>query len=218
MVRQGRDGDRRSTAGRSRSRPTTLTPWSSRSSSGHGDQAQHEGDQRRRGSCARSRAARGSGRGRSGRPRACTGWCPGARRPAGRSCSGTEPPLDGTPRSLGSWPTMIVIASPKMNPVTTDLVRKSAMNPSLAIPPAASSRPTVSASAEVSTIDQRRVAAGEIDHHGGRHDRHRRADGDLEVAAGAEHRVHRQRGERGGQAELRRARPPGPRRRGRPAP
>ena len=38
-----------------------------------------------------------------------------------------------------------------MNPVTTDLVRKSATNPSRAMPPATSSSPTVIASAAVST-------------------------------------------------------------------
>ena len=68
-----------------------------------------------------------------------------------RSWSGTEPLTDGTPSSLGSCPTTIVIARPKMNPVTTDLVRKSATKPSLARPPARRSTPTVTASAAVST-------------------------------------------------------------------
>ena len=68
-----------------------------------------------------------------------------------RSWSGTEPLTDGTPSSLGSCPTTIVIARPKMNPVTTDLVRKSATKPSRATPAASSSTPTVIASAAVST-------------------------------------------------------------------
>ncbi len=131
--------------------PTTLTPWSSRSISGTAIRPS-------------TRAIRGPGilreiarstriRTRAVSPTARVyGLVSGMVSTSARSCSGTEPPLEGTPSSFGSWPTMIVIASPKMNPVTTDLVRKSAMNPSLAIPPAASSSPTVSASAEVRRI------------------------------------------------------------------
>ena len=55
----------------------------------------------------------------------------------------------GTPRILGIWPTMIVIASPMMNPVTTDLVRKSEMKPSFAKPATTRMTPTVRASAAV---------------------------------------------------------------------
>ena len=44
---------------------------------------------------------------------------------------------------------MIVIASPKMKPVTTDLVRKSEMKPSFATPAAMSMPPTVRAKAAV---------------------------------------------------------------------
>ena len=63
------------------------------------------------------------------------------------SCSITEPVPAGTPKSLGNWPTMIVIANPKMNPVTTDLVRKSEMKPSRATPAAMRITPTVNARA-----------------------------------------------------------------------
>jgi hypothetical protein len=45
---------------------------------------------------------------------------------------------------------MIVIESPTMNPVTTDLVRKSEMKPSRARPPATSIPPTIRARAAVS--------------------------------------------------------------------
>ena len=58
--------------------------------------------------------------------------------------------MDGIPRIFGTWPTMIVSATPKMKPVMTDLERKSEMNPSRAIPPARSTSPTRSASAAVS--------------------------------------------------------------------
>ena len=44
---------------------------------------------------------------------------------------------------------MIVIASPKMKPVTTDLVRKSEMNPSFAMPAATRMPPTIRARAAV---------------------------------------------------------------------
>ncbi len=64
--------------------------------------------------------------------------------------SGTDPDVDGIPRILGIWPTMIVSATPKMNPVMTDLERKSEMNPSRAMPPARRTTPTMSASAAVS--------------------------------------------------------------------
>ena len=65
------------------------------------------------------------------------------------TCSGSEPLRPGTPRILGSCPMMIVIASPKMNPVTTDLVRKSEMKPSRARPAATRMTPTIRASAAV---------------------------------------------------------------------
>ena len=60
------------------------------------------------------------------------------------------PPPPGTPRSFGSWPMMIVIASPKMNPVTTDLARKSAMKPRRTSPAATRIAPTTSARPAVS--------------------------------------------------------------------
>ena len=44
----------------------------------------------------------------------------------------------------------MVIATPKMNPVMTDLDRKSEMNPSRAMPPARRMTPTINASAAVS--------------------------------------------------------------------
>jgi hypothetical protein len=65
------------------------------------------------------------------------------------TCSGSEPLRPGTPRTLGICPMMIVIASPKMKPVTTDLARKSEMKPSRAMPAATSMTPTVRASAAV---------------------------------------------------------------------
>ena len=55
------------------------------------------------------------------------------------------PLVPGTPRSFGSWPTMIVIDSPKTKPVTTDLAMKSEMNPSRMNPATSRIAPTTSA-------------------------------------------------------------------------
>ncbi len=61
------------------------------------------------------------------------------------------PAEDGTPRSAGSCPMMIVIASPITKPVTTDLARNCDMKPSLATPAASRNRPTSRASIALSS-------------------------------------------------------------------
>ena len=119
----------RSRAARSTTSPTTLTPLSCRWSTGtatspstsaiSGPGIRLEIRRRTRISTSDTRpiaSVYGSVFGIS-----ATSW---------RSWSGTEPLTDGTPSSLGSCPTTIVIARPKMNPVTTDFVRKSATKPS----------------------------------------------------------------------------------------
>ena len=50
------------------------------------------------------------------------------------------------PKSLGSWPMKIVMASPFMYPTWTSLLSRSAMNPSLPTPRPISMRPTMRAS------------------------------------------------------------------------
>ena len=57
---------------------------------------------------------------------------------------------------------MIVIATPMMNPVTTDLVRKSEMNPSRARPAATSMTPDGQGQGRGECEIGRWVAAGEI--------------------------------------------------------
>ena len=57
------------------------------------------------------------------------------------------PVPDGTPKSLGSWPTMTVSATPITKPVTTGLARNSEMKPRRSSPAPIRMTPATSASA-----------------------------------------------------------------------
>ena len=69
-----------------------------------------------RGSAARSAAGPGSPPASPARSPACTGSVSGSDATSWRSWSGTDPEPDGTPSSLGSWPTTIVIDEPEDEP------------------------------------------------------------------------------------------------------
>lgn len=65
------------------------------------------------------------------------------------SCSKKSPSPLGTPNSFGTWPIMIVSASPMMKPFSTGSEMKLAKKPSRNRPAASASTPVVSASAAV---------------------------------------------------------------------
>jgi hypothetical protein len=65
------------------------------------------------------------------------------------SCSKKFPDPFGTPSILGTWPTMMVSASPTMNPLSTGSEIRFARNPSRSTPASTASRPVVRANVTV---------------------------------------------------------------------
>ena len=71
------------------------------------------------------------------------------------------------PNSFGSWPTMMIKASPFMYPTWTSLESRSATNPSFATPRPISIRATIRASMPAERDGLRWAATGQERHDGG---------------------------------------------------
>ena len=69
-----------------------------------------------------------------------------------QSSRGTEPPAVAKPNNFGSWPQMMMIATPFRYPIRTGLESNSATVPSLAMPAARQMRPISTASVLASAI------------------------------------------------------------------
>ena len=111
-------------------------------------------------------------------------------------------PPPGMPSRAGIWPTVMTTANPITKPVTTDAARNCERNPSLARPATIRMIPTMSASAALSATNRLAIPGRHGPHDRRRHDRHRRAGGDLHLTRRAEHRIGRQRREGRHQARL----------------